>query len=458
MKIVNSFSFLAQMSPESWVSFHKYIHSRYARHKLLREAALFLKPHHPAFRCHKEKLYKALYGDEMYDSNKLAQVLHRLQHVALEYIGSANSDLVQSQIQTHLYLKESKIDRLYKKSKTKIEAISISNDSLHSAQALHLLAFQDTNEILEKGIRSTEPHLQRSHDTLDAAYIQEKLILSCSALNYARLSQQVYQLGVIDYLDEYLLKHITKSQTYHFLFYKIYRFLSGEDRAFEEVVAFLQKNKLNPSDTSSMVYTYCINYCIGKINSGDLSYFKTLFVVYQSQIKSLCIYDVQSNISPATLKNIVTVSIRNNELKWANEFVKNQADHLLEQHREVVYNYCLALLQYENKSYKKSIQLILQSKPTDFLDNISMRVLHIKSLWALEDNDGIDGLLSNFKLYLLRHKNKGYHYTFHINFIKVLDKINNMKTHSPKEKKEIENYIVKIEKVAEKKWLMEVLK
>jgi len=69
------------------------------------------------------------------------------------------------------------------------------------------------------------------------------------------------------------------------------------------------------------------------------------------------------------------------------------------------------------------MRLIALSEPNDFLNNITSRVLLLKCYYETDDCNALDNSLENFIIYLLRHKNKGYHYVFHNNFIKYLKQI-----------------------------------
>ena len=105
---------------------------------------------------------------------------------------------------------------------------------------------------------------------------------------------------------------------------------------------------------------------------------------------------------------------------------------------------------------QQSMRLLAQSEPTDFLNNITSRVLLIKCYYETDEYSLLDNSLENFRIYLIRHKNKGYHYIFHLNFIKYLKQIVKAEFLSKGKKTLFLQKLNNEKQIAEKAWLLEI--
>jgi hypothetical protein len=308
------------------------------------------------------------------------------------------------------------------------------------------------------GTRQIDTNLQKVNDSLDAHYINEKLKLVCLSINDSIINNRQYDLGYFKKLEPFLEKSISNKSSLTYLLYKAYLFQTNEDNQyFTYVINSITKNKYKDTEELRLIFTMCINYCIRNINKGKFDYFNDLFTIYKEQISAKTIYTSEDKISAVSIKNIITVSLRLKEYKWTEKFIEEHKNKLVLIHREEVYCYLMARLFYTKKDYKKAQQYLLSSEPLDFLNNLSSRVLLCKCLYDSEDMDLLDNAIQNFSIYLLRNKNNSYHYKFHILFIKFLKKIIKIKN-DKKIKKELYTKLESETQVAEKTWLLSLLK
>ena len=386
---------------------------------------------------------------------KLNDVFYRLTKIAEQYISHFKQPTSSDKDLTLLnYYKEANIRNIYASKIRKIHTATTSP----SFALDYLFEQQKMVEIEQLGNRNIDPNLQAVHHHLDKKYLYEKLKLTCVANNYTNINNHVYDLGLLTTFFDALKTTIKKEDGILFLFYHCALFQGNDSEVdFLPVLAYLQTESLAQGEDISMVFGMCINFCIRKINTGDKAYFEVLLQLYKLQIQSGCIYNNEGYISPYSMKNILTTAIRENDFEWAEKFVVSHFEKLPPLNRIENYNYFLSRIYFEKKEFKKCIQLLYQTEAIDFLNNLSIRVLQAKALYELDDYEGLDNLLHSFRLYLLRHKNKGYHYTFHVNFIKIVKKIISMPASSKKAKEAIIETITKMDKVAEKAWLLGIL-
>lgn len=439
-----------------WRGFMRFAKKKYKDQHLILLCIAELKHYYPTFEITQKSLYSKIYPSQDYNRKKISQILLRLQNIGLEFITSISAEQSKSIIQTNQFLKEINATHLHKKNLKKLQGTN--SNTLAQLQIDHYLAFEKMEQILELGIRSKEPNLQEVHNHLDRSYLFEKLIVSCLAMNFAKVNKHDYELGFITLIIPYLTENITEKDKLLYAFLHAFIFISRDsESSFNLVLHFIKTEKLNNEESVRTLFLLCINYCIGKINEGHTPYFKSLFDLYQYQIQSKCIYDKTGKLSAASLKNIVTVAIRIGELKWAEKFTSAQSPYLEERNKIDTINLTMAKILFAQKDYTACLKRLANSKPNDFLDNLSMRVLQIKSFYSIDDKESASFALNNFSIYLTRHRNKGYHYKLHQNFIKILKKYNHLNMHDKASKSIIKKWIEKTNPLAEKAWLLETI-
>lgn len=413
------------------------------------------------FDMYREKTDKALLHNAIYDKSPYHDVNFRkalsnfkplLDAFIIDQANSINAKKVRA-LQSLKSKGEEHIYEIAKKTMLpkdiEIEKINIDLELLHS---------MDMMEAIErKNIRTAEPNLQAVLNALDQRYLLDKLKITCSALNFALINAHHYEWGLLDNLDDYLKQNIDLSQPIIYLYYHTYLFLKeNANDSFEKVFDYLSTNKIVRSEESIHLFTMGINYCIRLINKGDRTRLKTLFVLYQKQIESGCVYDSFNKISPHTFKNTLNLALNLKEFDWVQTFIESNKAHLPQASQEEDYLFAKARLNYELKHYRECVHLMMQSKAIDPLNNLSMRVLQIKALYMLDDLEGVDANIQNAKLYLLRLKNKAYQMAIYKNFFLVMQKI----IRTPSFTKEFVEKIqreMEAKQIAEKPWIMGIM-
>jgi hypothetical protein len=352
-------------------------------------------------------------------------------------------------------LRKENTQDIYDAEISKIDKTSL--PMVDSFEAKLMLQLDTKDAIQSKNIRSKEPNLQAVHDALDRKYIFEKLKYSCASLNFALLNNHEYDYGLMAKIDGSLGQQISKQDVVIHLYYLIYTlFKEKEEKILKSIITIFDKNK-DANEELKLIYTYTINFVVVLINKGNRAMLPTLFSLYQSQIKSQNIYDPKGEISPHGFKNILALALNLKEHTWTRKFIEDHKEKLPLNAREGHYMFGMSRVYFEMKEYKKCAHSILLSKPMDLLNNLSLRVLQIKALYMLDDYDGVDTAIANCKLFMLRHPSKSYLIQNYKNFVKVMEKVNNG-VYDITVKRKLFTGLQAMEKVAEKEWLIEVLK
>ena len=440
---------ISLFSKEEWKKCAKYILLN-NHYKDINTLVKLLYKYFPAFEISKEFLFKKIYTDENYQDYRIRNLFYRLDKSIQEFFASKAID---SNHINHLVLirklKASNNDAAYKKNIAKLDPSSAINT--------YFIAYEKLEQTQSYNNRSIEHNFQEVNTHLDLHFINEKLKLACATLNDSRINNKEYNLGILSLIETQLDQLIIDKKSITYLLYKAYIFQKYDDEnAFSEVLQLINKRKFSSSEELTLLFTMCNNFCIRFINKQKTNYFNDLFTLYKLQISYKSIYDQFGIIQASSINNILTVALRLKEYTWAEKLILTNKNNLAINYREETYNYLLSRLAYAKKRYNETLRLLLITEPKDFLNNLSFRVLQTKSWFELGNYEQIENTLENFRLYLLRHKSKTYHYNFHINFIKFMKQIIKS-TSIKKQKKELLLKLQNETQVAEKAWLISLL-
>jgi len=448
---------LRQFSRQEWLAWVVFC-KKESKHTALLQLVGLLQMCYPIFDISKEYIHTKLFPNQTYNDLKIRQLFHRLQKITEDFLVYQHAlSIPEKSLVLASHFKQKKISKQQQFFQLKLKKETAAISDIQHFKTVYYLETEKMDALEAKQDRTVEPNLQNVHNTLDRLYLAEKLKLACSAINYSRINKYQYDLGFIDDLETKIEAYVLPEDTVLYALYQTYLFTRYDhEQNFNILQSLLQSVDFQKSDMSNIIFTMSINFCIRRINALKTEYFPKLFTVYKAQLKSGCSYDGNGFISPITLRNVLTVSLRLQDYKWSEELIKSHYERLPVLHRDENYNALLARLYYVKKEYTKAMRLLAQSEPVDFLNNISARVLLLKCYYETDDYNALDNSLENFRIYLLRHKNKGYHYIFHTNFIKYLKRIVKASV-LPKGKKAL--FLEKLtneKQIAEKAWLLQI--
>jgi hypothetical protein len=291
------------------------------------------------------------------------------------------------------------------------------------------LLHQRENEFFDKQKRHEgNDSLQKAIDNLDLYYIANKLKYSCEMLNRRRMVTSDYQLRLVNEIVQYLAQHpndnIPPVAVYSCI---LNSFLNTHADYYQTLKQLLDNYAhLFPPEEARDLYTFALNYCIERINSGDASYAKQLFELYQILLDKQIIFD-NGYLSPWTYINIVATGVRVGEYSWTEEFIRHYKTNLRTQFRENAYTYNLGYLYFYRKEYHRTLQLLNEVVFDDMFYALNSKVLIMAAYYELKETDALDSLIASFKMYLRRSKLisdiKTERFLNYIRFVEQLTKI-----------------------------------
>ncbi len=320
----------------------------------------------------------------------------------------------------------------------------------------YLLQWEENNFSMIGG-RQREFNLQNLSDTLEQAFIAEKLKIACSLLSHQAIAKKEYDQGILDGVLQYVEQKGFEKMPAIALNYHSYKALTNaeEDDHFRALKAQLLEN--HDCFTLGELrdgHTIAINCCIKRINLGKQGFFKEIFDMYKSGLE-LDVFLTNGQLSPWTYSNIILSGLKLNEFDWVHGFIYNYKDKLPEHQRQAYVNYNLACYYYELGDYRKAMPLFLQIESVDLLHNLSAKTTLAKMYFELKEFDALDHLLNSFKTFIYRKKILGYHRDNYLSMISLMQKLTALKPYE-KEKKEKFRVEINSRKMSpkEKEWFL----
>jgi tetratricopeptide (TPR) repeat protein len=167
------------------------------------------------------------------------------------------------------------------------------------------------------------------------------------------------------------------------------------------------------------MYHYVLNYSIKMINQGDRVHRKVLLDNYkQMMAQQILIQDGQ--ISQWHYKNVVTISLRQEESAFASTFIHSYRKFLSADVRENAFQYNAAYLQFAKGQYKDAISGLQKVDLDDVYYRLDARSILLKSYYELNDIDALFYQASSFRMFIRRNKSiSAYQKAVYLNLIKI---------------------------------------
>ncbi len=266
-------------------------------------------------------------------------------------------------------------------------------------------------------------------NNLDRFYLAEKLKYYCFILNSEQFFSHEYKHLFIDEIISHIEKHNYDHVPPVAVYYQIYLMLTDSN---DENHYFKLKELLNnygevfPSDDAQIIYEHALNYCIRKINKGNLSFYEETFHIYSVLLDNELIYD-EGELAPWHYLNIVASSLRMGKFEWVENFIKNYSHRLPTDQRDNAKSYNLARLYFYQKRYDEVISLLQTVEYDDIVYNLGSKTMLIRIYYEMDEIDALDSLLESFRIYLGRQRKlsdqRKKNYKAFIRFIKRLSRV-----------------------------------
>ncbi len=410
----------------------------------------------------KEKIFAKLYPKQPYDVAKLNGAMNKLLDLMERVLlfMEMEDDEVAHKLRLTALTRRLGLEGHFmsaNKEMTAAQTKSGKKDTHYYQQCyaleLELYAFNAAN-------RTSELNLQRLHDTLDCAFMVEKLRQSCFSLSHQAVYRKEYDAGLLESVlqrieskPELLVEHPALRIYFH-----CYWSLKDLTQVihFEQFrLDLLSQYALFSESDIRDLYLMAINYCIKKNNSGDVDFARQGLELYKTALEQGFL--LENNIlSRFTYHNIVAWALLQKEYDWVEVFITDYKNRLERTYRDSMFSFCSAKLAYSRKQYELVLSLLQKAEYRDTLLALAAKTILMKIYYELQEFDALDAQLASMRTYLSRKRVLGYHKTNYLNIINYTQKISKIGDNKQKIselRKAIENENI----LTEKEWLLEQL-
>ncbi len=334
---------------------------------------------------------------------------------------------------------------------------TVSNDHFRDAE-FHQKGFEITFEEYLFRHERQQVNLQQLQDVsnaLDSSYCCLKLKQTCYMISRQAVFNQDYDFGmlslVLSYVEQKPLLHLPAISIYYYAYQS---FRNPED---ESLFERLKKEttthaKLFPPKEAHDLYLLAINYCIRKLNRGNIDYLYHGLDLYKDGLKTGHLL-INDQLNRATYINIVAMGLKSKDYPWVHQFIHQYREQLPKQVRESTYRFCLARYEYDQKNYDRVLELINQMDYPDILTGLVAKTLSLKVYYEKGEDKLLEAHLDAMDIYLRRKKVIGYHKNNYRSIIKLTRKLIRVNPYDREAVARLRSEIESTAGITEKTWL-----
>ena len=298
---------------------------------------------------------------------------------------------------------------------------------------------------------------QELSDRLDHAFLARKLWQACFMLSHQSVSDASYRFGLL----EAALAHIEQTDALSIpaisIYYHCYRALTdpAESTHFQQFKNLLMHHGAQfPVDELRDLYILAINFCIRQYNAGNQAYLAEQFEFYKEGFAKKY-FLIDGVLSRYTYQNAATIGLVLHELDWVERFVHEYHPALREEHREGLFSFNLARLEYLRRNLGQALQLLQKAEYKDLMLSLAAKMLQLKIFFELQEFDLLESHLQAIKAFIRRKKVMGYHRENYLNTVHFTQKLLECNWSDKKTRSDLRREIEDTKAVAEKEWLLE---
>lgn len=224
-------------------------------------------------------------------------------------------------------------------------------------------------------------NLKHLNKSLDLFYLLNKLDFYETALSLDKDDLQLYENILIEFLK---LPQYTENPLVHANLIAIDLSKNFNSEKYFELIELLDahENSFTKEDLYGF-YNIAVNFCIKKINSGDLEFHNTHFDIWKKiEIKNLLIEN-NGFIPLSKLKTLVLAACNVKEFDWAKRTVEKYSNAIESDIRRSVLNFNLAVIHFAEQNYETAHGLLMEVDTIPAYE-VHFRILQMKSFYETD--------------------------------------------------------------------------
>lgn len=205
------------------------------------------------------------------------------------------------------------------------------------------------------------------------------------------------------------------------------------------------------------IFIFAQNFCIRKINTGELRYYDQLFEIYKALLEHDILF-VNGQLSPSNYKNIVTVALFIKAYEWVEDFIYRYNSRLPKSYQRSALDYNLANLYFHQGAFHRVIELLQKMEHKDAFDGLSSRWLLLKTYFELRENEAFEALTDSFSAFIRRNKSLSErNKSKYLNAVRFLHRIVKVPYATPKNREALIQQLHTTTIIIDKRWLLQKL-
>lgn len=412
----------------------------------------------------KKNAWKTIFPGERFDDARMRQVMYFLLKAVEEYLVFEDyaRDPVQYQGALARIYQLRKLDKAYRQAH-RLGRDQLEKQPLRNGYYLMHAYFFDLEEYNHRlTISQNVPvNLQETADSLEKWFLAEKLRIACAMIAHRNVFQKInYEPGLLDESLAYVQRKKLLSEPAIASFYYAYLAITRpqEESHFDQLEQLLHHEieRFNHSE-ARVLYIAAINYCVPKINQGQLDFARRAFVLYRTGLETGILLD-NGIVSRYTFGNAVGAALRTGEYGWAEQFIEQFQHHLEEKERQSIVNFNLSRVYFEKGDYGQAQQLLTHFEYDDMLFNIIAKTMLLKIYYEIGELDAFESLLESMRIYLQRKealdptRKNAYK-----NMISLMKKLLNLNPYSKAQTERLHTLVQATQPLMERDWLLRQL-
>lgn len=455
---------LKSFNPEEIEWLNKWIMSKVACPSLeIRQLVLYVlsKKRYTQRTLDKKKAYKYIYKEQEYDDLKLRHLMNRTVQVLEKFVHFLNdkNNSYKQQISLLGYYQARKMGKyanqeLRKLNKRLEKEIQQDEHFFFKKYEIEQHVFQQK----VKGTRSEKTNLQEIFDYQLIAFIANTLKYACTALTHQRLYKKEYDIHLLEQIlikaENYL--DIPVIQIYYHA-YQSLRFPEEDSHFAKLKQIILEHGRVLSEEELKNIVVVAVNFCVKNFNSGKLEYNKELLDLFKYALEESILLE-QNEISRFTYNNIITAALREQELDWIRNFIRNYSKYLSNVYQAPYAQFAQARLAFAEQNYDQCLQLLASADVEDVFIIMSIKMIQIKVFYEQAEIDLLEASLQSFRKYLSRKTKLTYVQTNYLNNVKIVEKLIQLPLLDNVQKEKLRAEIKVTKPLTEAAWLLEQLK
>jgi hypothetical protein len=304
----------------------------------------------------------------------------------------------------------------------------------------------------------TNNNLQEVLNSSSVVFVLSTLRYACISITHQNLFKKKYEIPFIDAIlltiEAGNYASITSIQFYHACYIALTK--PEVDDNYKHLKRYIvDYPDILPADEFRELYEMAINYCIKRLNKGNLYYLEEAFELYINGIDNEVLLE-NGYLSHVAYKNTVAIGLHLEKFEEVKALIPRGEVLLHLEHRESYVHYNTANFYFATKDYKKAIQLLISMEYDDLFMTIGAKLLLLKIYVTEESFDLLESFLHSFAQFVRRKSElSSTHKQSFLNTIRFTQKV--VDAYTKEQKAALIEEITATNPLPEKRWLLERL-